>query len=110
MPVAFDNRFVTELPGDPEASPRRRQVVGAAWSPVEPTPVAAPRLLAHSREVAELVGFTPEDVAAPWFAEVFGGNALLPECSRTRRSTAATSSATGPASSATAARSPSARW
>jgi uncharacterized protein YdiU (UPF0061 family) len=78
MPVAFDNRFVTELPGDPEASPRRRQVVGAAWSPVEPTPVAAPRLLAHSREVAELVGFTPEDVAAPWFAEVFGGNALLP--------------------------------
>ena len=76
--LAFDNRFVAELPGDPEDSPRRRQVLGAAWSPARPTPVAAPRLLAHAREVAALVGFTEEDVRAPWFAEVFGGNALLP--------------------------------
>ncbi|GLC25743.1 protein adenylyltransferase SelO [Roseisolibacter agri] len=74
----FDNRFVAELPGDPEQSPRRRQVLGAAWSPVAPTPVAAPRLLAHAREVAALVGFTEDDVREPWFAEVFGGNALLP--------------------------------
>jgi len=42
--LPFDNRFVAELPGDPEQSPRRRQVLGAAWSPVAPTPVAAPRL------------------------------------------------------------------
>ena len=79
-PVAltFDNRFVNELPGDPERSGRRRQVLGAAWSAVSPTPVAAPRLLAHAREVADLVGFGEEDVHAPWFAEVFGGNALLP--------------------------------
>jgi uncharacterized protein YdiU (UPF0061 family) len=76
--LAFDNRFVAELPGDPERSPRRRQVLGAAWSPVAPTPVAAPRVLAHSREVAALVGLAEEDVAAPWFADVFGGNALLP--------------------------------
>jgi uncharacterized protein YdiU (UPF0061 family) len=76
--LTFDNRFVAELPGDPEQSPRRRQVVGAAWSPVTPTPVAAPRLLAHAREVAELVGLTDDDVRAPWFADVFGGNALLP--------------------------------
>ncbi|HZF67594.1 MAG TPA: hypothetical protein VEZ47_06130, partial [Gemmatirosa sp.] len=69
--LPFDNRFVAELPGDPEESPRRRQVVGAAWSPVAPTPVAAPRLLAHAREVAELVGLTDDDVRAPWFADVF---------------------------------------
>jgi uncharacterized protein YdiU (UPF0061 family) len=75
--LAFDNRFVTDLPGDPERSPHRRQVLGAAWSPVVPTSVTAPRLLAHSPEVAELVGFSAEDVASPWFAEVFGGNALL---------------------------------
>ena len=75
--LAFDNRFVAELPGDAETSPRRRQVVGAAWSPAAPTAVAAPRLIAHSREVAELVGFTPDDTAAPWFADVFAGNALL---------------------------------
>jgi uncharacterized protein YdiU (UPF0061 family) len=53
-------------------------VHGAAWSRVVPAPVAAPRLVAHAREVAGLVGFTPDDVAAPLFAEVFGGNALLP--------------------------------
>ena len=44
---------------------------------IQPTPVAAPRLIAWSREVAELVGFSPDDVASPLFAEVFGGNALL---------------------------------
>ena len=78
----FDNRFVAELPGDPDRSARRRQVLGAAWSPVAPTAVAAPRLLAHAREVAELVGFTEDEVAQPWFAEVFGGNALLPGMER----------------------------
>ncbi len=76
--LPFDNRFVAELPGDPDHSQRRRQVLGAAWSPARPTPVAAPRLLAHAREVAELVGLSEEDVSAPWFAEVFAGNALLP--------------------------------
>jgi uncharacterized protein YdiU (UPF0061 family) len=75
--LRFDNRFVRELPADPEAGPRVRQVVGAAYSHVEPTPVDAPRVIAHSREVAELLGFTPEDVASPTFARVFGGNALL---------------------------------
>jgi hypothetical protein len=108
--VLFDNRFVAELPGDPEVSLRPRQVLGACWSPAIPTPVARPRLFAHSREVAELVGLTEEDVASPRFAEVFGGNALLPAWSRTRPATAGTSSATGPGSSATAGPSRWARW
>ncbi len=72
--IRFDNRFVRELPGDAETSLRRRQVRGACWSPATPTPVAGPTVLAHSREVAAMVGFTEADVAAPWFAEVFGGN------------------------------------
>lgn len=76
--VTFDNRFVTELPGDPDSSNRRRQVLKAAWSAVEPTPVAAPELLAHASYVAELVGFGPDFVQSPAFAQVFGGNALLP--------------------------------
>ncbi len=76
--LVFDNRFVAELPGDPDPSPNRREVTGAAWSAALPTPVAAPRLLAHAREVAALVGFSEDDVAAPAFADVFGGNALLP--------------------------------
>ena len=74
----FDNRFVRELPGDPNRSLARRQVTGACWSAVAPTSVAAPRLIAHSREVAERLGISADQVAAPWFAEVMGGNALLP--------------------------------
>jgi len=69
----FDNRFLHELPGDSEAGPRRREVLGAAWSSVMPTPVAAPSVLAYSPEVADLLGL---DVQDPGFAEVFGGNAL----------------------------------
>ena len=74
----FDNAFLRELPGDPEAGPRVRQVVGAAWSKVAPTPVAAPRVIAWSREMAERLGLTEADLASPEFAQVFGGNALLP--------------------------------
>jgi len=74
----FDNRFVAELPGDPSDELHPRQVHGAGWSPVQPTPVRAPRLLAHAPEVAALLDLTPEDVAVPSFAEVFGGNRLLP--------------------------------
>ncbi|MDX5364774.1 MAG: YdiU family protein, partial [Pseudazoarcus pumilus] len=71
------NRFVAELPGDPVDAPHVRQVHGACWSPVLPTPVAAPRVLAHAPEVAELLGLDAGAHETSWFAEVFGGNALL---------------------------------
>lgn len=73
----FDNAFVRELPGDPESGPRRREVLGALWSPVQPTPVEAPRLMAHSPECARLLGIADADIASAEFAQVFGGNALL---------------------------------
>ncbi|HSM12398.1 MAG TPA: YdiU family protein [Lysobacter sp.] len=73
----FDNAFVRVLPGDPESGPRLRQVA-ALWSSVEPTPVAAPRLLAHSAEMAVRLDLAEADVASPTFAEVFAGNTLLP--------------------------------
>ena len=74
----FDNAFLRALPGDPEPRNFVRQVQGASWSKVEPEPVAAPRLLAHSREMAAELGFSSEDVVTPEFAQVFAGNALLP--------------------------------
>lgn len=77
--LRFDNRFVNELPGDPSEAPHVRQVTGACWSRVLPTPVAQPRLLAWSPEVAQLLGWDAEDAADPVFAEIFGGNALLQE-------------------------------
>src|ERR1700674_4986415 len=75
--LRFDNTFVRKLPADPEEGPRVRQVHGALYSRVHPTPVAAPRLLAYSREVAALLGIDPAAMESPEFARVFGGNALL---------------------------------
>ncbi len=76
--LRFDNAFVRELPGDSDTGPGVRQVHGALYSPVAPTPVAAPALLAHSAEMAAALGFSDADLADPLFAQVFGGNALLP--------------------------------
>lgn len=75
--LRFDNTFVRQLPGDARSDSGRRQVHGALHSAITPTPVAAPQLIAWSPEVAALLGITAEDIAAPRFAQVFGGNALL---------------------------------
>ncbi len=74
--LAFDNRIVSTLPGDPETGPRVREVLGAAYSRVDPTPVAAPRLLAWSPEVAALLDLSPEDVQLAGFLQVFAGNSI----------------------------------
>jgi serine/tyrosine/threonine adenylyltransferase len=76
--LRFDNSFTRELPADPETANRPRPVKGAAFTRVLPTPVAAPKLLAYSREVAELLDLAPEDVESPAFASIFAGNELLP--------------------------------
>ncbi|MBD9368181.1 YdiU family protein [Xanthomonas sp. XNM01] len=78
MQIEFDNSALRELPGDSERGPRVREVLGAAWSAVEPTPVAAPRLLAWSPDAASLIGLDAGDAEESDFARVFGGNALLP--------------------------------
>lgn len=72
----FDNRFIRELPADPEAINNRRQVIGACYSHVLPTPVANPRLVAYSREVAELLDLLEEACESDDFTEVFSGNRL----------------------------------
>lgn len=76
--LRFDNRFVRELPGDPQMDNSLRQVKGACYSRVQPTPVAAPKLVACSREAADLLDLTPAACASPLFTEIFTGNRLLP--------------------------------
>src|SRR5918992_2884243 len=75
--LRFDNAFVRDLPGDLESGWWPRQVLGAAYSRVDPTPVAAPRLIAYSREMASTLGLDDKDLTSPEFAQVFGGNALV---------------------------------
>jgi len=76
-PLRFDNRFTADLPGDPLQGTGVREVRAALYSQVDPTAVAAPQLLAWSRETAALLDLDEGDVASPEFAQVFGGNALL---------------------------------
>jgi uncharacterized protein YdiU (UPF0061 family) len=73
----FDNRFVRELPGDRLQGSQPRQVHGALYSLVDPTPVAAPRMVAYSREMAARLGISPEEMLSEKLAQVLGGNALL---------------------------------
>jgi uncharacterized protein YdiU (UPF0061 family) len=76
--LPFDNTFVRVLPGDPEPQNYRRTVHGACFSRVLPTPVAAPKLLAWSPEVAELLGLPRDAASASPLVEVLAGNRVLP--------------------------------
>jgi uncharacterized protein YdiU (UPF0061 family) len=76
--LQFDNRALRSLPVDPSRENRTRQVHGAAFSRVQPTPVRAPRTLAVAAEVAEFLELPPDFTQGQEFAEVFSGNRLLP--------------------------------
>ncbi len=72
--LEFTNRWTQALPADPDNGLRPRQVAEAAFTRVEPTPVASPRTLAVSSEVVELLGLDPAVVESQDFADVFAGN------------------------------------
>lgn len=76
--LRFDNRLVRELPGDADTRNHPRQVFGALWTPVSPTPVLAPRLLAWSREMAELLGLDEREFSSPEWLAALSGNGVLP--------------------------------
>jgi uncharacterized protein YdiU (UPF0061 family) len=76
--LGFDNRFTNELPADELSENFRRQVFGACYSRVMPTRVSAPRLVAFSREVAEMLDLAETTCLSQDFAEVFVGNKVLP--------------------------------
>jgi len=71
--LAFENTFVRELPADPVAHNVPRQVAGASYTRVDPTPVKAPQLLGWSPALGEYLG-----IARPTSADVLGGNRVLP--------------------------------
>ncbi|MGZ5051198.1 MAG: protein adenylyltransferase SelO [Methylobacter sp.] len=76
--LAFDNRFIRELPADPAISNTRRQVFGACYSRVRPTQFSKPQLVAYAREVAELLDLNEQACLSDEFVQVFVGNRLLP--------------------------------
>lgn len=75
--LRFDNRFVRELPADPETANHRRQVMEACYSYVLPTEVSEPQLIAYTWEVAEQLGISRQLCESDDFVQVFAGNRLL---------------------------------
>lgn len=74
----FDNSFVRELPADPEPENRRREVLGACYSHVKPTPVSNPQALIWSDDMAKRLGIDVDAWGLEAFSQVFSGNRALP--------------------------------
>jgi uncharacterized protein YdiU (UPF0061 family) len=72
--LSFDNRFVHQLPADPELSVHPRQVFKSCYSFVNPTPVKQATLIAFSKEVAEQLNLSPALCQSQVFADTFVGN------------------------------------
>lgn len=75
----FDNQFTRNLPADPNSVNSRRQVHNACYSRVLPTKMADPKLIAWSKEVAELLDIEGDPFLSGDAAEVFSGNRILPD-------------------------------
>ncbi|RSK29793.1 protein adenylyltransferase SelO [Hymenobacter metallilatus] len=69
----FTNSFVEELLGDPSQENVPRQVPGYHYSPVQPTPVPDPHLLAWSDELAAFLGLVRPPERGP-AVELLAGN------------------------------------
>ena len=76
--MKFDNRFVQELPGDPETHNGSRQVSNACYTRVDPTPVKAPRLLAWAEPVGEMYIPKKYNTASTLTATVKPGSNTVP--------------------------------
>lgn len=74
----IDDRFIDQLPADPLNSNERRQVAGACYSFVKPTPVQAPGLVAYAKEVAAMLDLTESDCQSEQFLQLMSGSKLLP--------------------------------
>src|SRR6267142_445207 len=74
--LEFDDSFARTLPGDPETRNFVRQVPGARYSRITPTPVSAPRLLAWSDDCAALLGLSRPTTDAGATVDILAGNEL----------------------------------
>ena len=74
----FDNLALRSLPIDPEKEIFPRQVKGACFSRVKPTPVEKPHVVLVSEPALALLDLRVEESEKEDFAEYFAGNKLFP--------------------------------
>lgn len=77
--LKINNRFTAELPPDSNETNEIRQVSNAVFSYVNPTKPSYPKLIHASKEVAELVGISAEEIQSESFLNAFSGKEILPE-------------------------------
>ncbi|MEZ4787298.1 MAG: YdiU family protein [Flavobacterium haoranii] len=76
MNLNIQNRFISELPSDPNTINEVRQVPGACFSFVIPKVPSNPKVIHVSKDVASLVGLSSEDLSSTEFLEVFSGKKI----------------------------------
>ncbi len=72
-PLKINDRFLQELPADPERTQSRRQVKEACYSYATPRIPENPTLVHTSKEAAELIGLTEVDLTSKDFLDIFSG-------------------------------------
>jgi len=78
MKLNIKDTFNKELPADPVLENTRRQVRQACYSFVAPKLVPEAKVLHVSKEMAETLGISEEDITSEDFKNTFTGNTLLP--------------------------------
>ena len=73
--LTWQKKFIDGTPGDPKIGGLPRQVPGACWSRVDPTPTPNPELRLWSREMADDLGVDRSDVDILSGCRVSGGMA-----------------------------------
>ncbi len=76
--LTFDNRYLRELPADPNTENTTRQVFEACFTRTQPIQVPQPQLVAFSNEMLSTLGLESAEAQRPEFAAIFAGNQLLP--------------------------------
>lgn len=75
--IKFDNSALRCLPIDSDEENYVRQVPGACFSRVKPTPVENPVMVAYSPSAMELLDLGEDQLERPEAVDFFSGNAIL---------------------------------
>lgn len=78
MKLHIQNNFTAELPADPIDTNIPRQVEKACFSYVIPKKPSNPSLIYASKEVADLLGLSQEDITSEDFLNTFSGSTIYP--------------------------------
>ena len=75
--ISIENKFVTELPGDPDKKNISRQVYEACYSKVSPTPTRNAQLIHSSPEMRDELNL--DELKPKDFLAYFSGQKLIPD-------------------------------